>query len=1727
MSIQSKLFIQSNIKNVVNDIQHQLSSIKGNINIGITKSAATNLQKTHEIIGKIAHNLAVLTKRGHEAAAAFKSMNDAIKDVGKNLSDVDKSAKVSSSSLDKVSASTEKSGSLLEEFGSQAALAAKRYSAFTLAVGLGFAAFRGAKSAIEESIRFQDKLVKIAQVSERSLTQLKPLTNTISNLSASLGVSSEKLTDASLVLTQAGYTASQTEKALKALAKTELAPTFESIEQTTEGLIAIFQQFSIEVESAEKVLGSINRVSAQYAVESGDIVTAIRLAGSAFAALNKDAQGVDLKEPTKALNEFIATFTSIRATTRESANTIATGLKTIASRLQRRGTIEFFKGLGADLTDAEGKFIGFTEAIKKINIAIKDIDARDPRFAALVEELGGIRQINKTIPLLRQAALAQEAYNVAERGQLSLDENVVLSQQSIARQLDIVRESYLRLFREIGDTSTFKVLIVLFIEAAKAAEKMASAIKPLIPLIALLGAGKAISSTQPFLKGFANTITKKAGGGFIGGAGDRDSEIIAAMPGEFIVKKSAAKKLGSSFLNGLNKYADGGYVRKKGPYGPFQETSSVRPEGPYGPFPYNSNSVGTKTAGTANFADTMQAFTKTLADINRYLPGFADSVKLTTESLKDSRGRFRGQSGDKSVVLDPLKATVKTAVHEIGHALDYELGQKLGGKGFASSIPGSPIRQYLQTPEAQDFRKNYIAQLKEKGASDIVPVGHTKSQLARMTSPEEIFARIFESKGADDRAELIKTISGFIQQAGYNPPGKQGPEYRGPQGEYGPFPKAKRSFGSSSLVGNSSVTSELGISRNVASSYYTPPKDAVGDIISEQRALTAQRRYVESTGLLTRGKDKLSLVGGTIGEGAKIAGGGILSGLRGLGNAALSPIQSAKGGYNAARSFFYNKFGEQSDADKGKLFGGGGSNGPNLGNYSGAGGGAGGGASGKAGGKFGGIGKLLSGNKLATGLLAATVLSESFGSIAHATNPQERQRGAIGDVAGATASAGATATLFGATPYAAGAIALVAFVNALDKASKEIAQADLADAIKTKTEIARKNGGGNVDITSEIDRARNSATTLDNIKDNIFGHNNITAAGYNPGGNIRALQEDRASQAVKAQAVDLLPIQTKQIQAGVKRVGADAFRKSDEGKKLYKQFIDVQAKPVEGGFNVADKQFDNLVDEAAGTGKVLRTLETSINETVSSYKRLSDVLESAQAATKGFDEAISLAEAASKGQAGALSLTSKADLIRNPQKETINQFDVAVQSILDRVGKGGEGFDAKTVGRVSADIPNIVKQIERSSKNPDEVIEDYFKKLGRGPGTNFAKTSLLAATNNAEGFQSKTTSEKEEALKGATKGFLDALATLEDGMRKNGNELIATFARTSEALNNVGDKRFQASTLRAAGINKGIEISGRNGIGVNNVSAFNARQGDLAARGGIAGGGLDVQAIKQQILAVNAERERRAVTGIGDENSAIALNDKAAALNAALANLTHSVDLNTEIERQLSVINKAQGEKANFAEKIFTGNAQEKAQAQRAAALVQASRENPNFAQGLNTSDRKLLFQGTRDFENTIPEGGENLRKRILSLENPGLFNDKEKRRLENKLRANFDTSSQAIDAQADIEETGANSARGAARKKFSTVNSAILGDFNKTFKKATNDLTKALSSIPKEIELKGTIALNVNVNGAEAFGNMTPAIKQLVDARIQQGLNQLTKNMRDKSAGPGVPVKDVDMGNV
>jgi TP901 family phage tail tape measure protein len=462
----------------------------------------------------------------------------------------------------------------LEELGNVVGTAARRFGGISVATGTFLGLARGIKNSVGEAITFEREMVKVAQATDNAISSTETLRKTIMSVGETYGASGVELAKYSRILAQAGFSAKQTQSAIKLLAKADLTGTFGGIGENVEGMIAIMQQFGKqaaktgnEIQFLEQAYDSISRVSKKYAVESGDIIEAVKKAGGVFA----NAGG--------SLEEFIAILTSVRATTRESADVIANGLKTIAVRLQDTDNIKALQKLGIQLEDSKGNFIGVFNAVQQLSMGLKDLDPRSIRFANIVKELGGVYQIGRFITLIKEARLSQEALNDALTASGDINRDVSKQQQTLGFQLDQLTQRFNNLVLEFTKTSSFKEFTGLFMEISDALLNVGETLKDNLPLFktfflllggraanyavkAWAGLSKPVSTRVPVnnpvpAEGFYGAKGMQSGGHVTSRNGsqksDRDSLKAILQPGEYVLRKKAVETIGVNTLNMMNQ----------------------------------------------------------------------------------------------------------------------------------------------------------------------------------------------------------------------------------------------------------------------------------------------------------------------------------------------------------------------------------------------------------------------------------------------------------------------------------------------------------------------------------------------------------------------------------------------------------------------------------------------------------------------------------------------------------------------------------------------------------------------------------------------------------------------------------------------------------------------------------------------------------------------------------------------------------------------------------------------------------------------------------------------------------------------------------------------------------------------------------------------------------------------------------------------------------------------
>jgi len=493
----------------LNNVKQQLSSVAGSsaqVNVG-----AQGVNQTNAALGSTA-------KAAATAAVALNNVS---------------SAQIKSVATTTASNAAIRSGaSLFDNYANRVALAGARYSAFVIATAIPFAGLAVIGQATQSIIELDAAMIKLSQVLRQPQEDIDALRKEIIRLSVDTGTSIKQISESALTLAQAGFLSGPQDfaKFLEPLSKVPLLPTFKDINQATEGIIASLSQFGKAGLEPIDVLDKLTRVADRFAVESADLIEGLRRAGGTFSALGGD------------LDEFLAIFTTIRATTRESAEAIATSLKTISTRLAQPATLTFLESIGVSVRDQKGELLGLIDIFKNVGEVFNQ--SSKEQQAAIGTQLGGLRNIGRVFAGLQNPDLTQNVLAVSRASAGAVSESAAKGLEKISTQIDLLVARFNELAQSLAEP-----IFVPFIEGAltlgNALVTVLDAIKPVLPLfvqlISIAAGLKVFGVAASAVKGLATSLSSISLGGLpqLGGFFGNGARSVAG-PGQNVIPVGGA-----------------------------------------------------------------------------------------------------------------------------------------------------------------------------------------------------------------------------------------------------------------------------------------------------------------------------------------------------------------------------------------------------------------------------------------------------------------------------------------------------------------------------------------------------------------------------------------------------------------------------------------------------------------------------------------------------------------------------------------------------------------------------------------------------------------------------------------------------------------------------------------------------------------------------------------------------------------------------------------------------------------------------------------------------------------------------------------------------------------------------------------------------------------------------------------------------------------------------------
>ncbi len=371
----------------------------------------------------------------------------------------------------------------IEEFGKSAALAFKRYSAFLVGAFVIGAIVGGIKSAQDQAIQFEKEITKIQQVLDITAKGVLPIGENIRKSALETGTAATEIAQGVSIFAQAGFKdVKQLADVANQLAKIPLAATFDGVEPTVEGLIAIFGQFNKTLDDTGEILDTVNQFAADFAVESKDIFEGVRRGGSAFATAGGS------------LKDFIALFSLLRESTRESAETLGTFFKSGFGELVQPKSQQLLKQLGVTAVDVIGQLKQLSGILVGPNSAFSGLERID-----IARQLTGGRQFNRLLSLLKElqdpSATARVNKAFAESSG-SLDRSVAKRIDDIGVSFQKIKANFIDFALALAQNESVKTFAKDIADLTSSLSGLFRILQPVLPLLITLGAAKLLPKVQ-------------------------------------------------------------------------------------------------------------------------------------------------------------------------------------------------------------------------------------------------------------------------------------------------------------------------------------------------------------------------------------------------------------------------------------------------------------------------------------------------------------------------------------------------------------------------------------------------------------------------------------------------------------------------------------------------------------------------------------------------------------------------------------------------------------------------------------------------------------------------------------------------------------------------------------------------------------------------------------------------------------------------------------------------------------------------------------------------------------------------------------------------------------------------------------------------------------------------------------------------------------------------------
>ena len=332
----------------------------------------------------------------------------------------------------------------------------------TVRWGITASIFQEMMSSVQGAVSYMkdldESLTQIQMVTNSSKEDMRELAQYANNAAQALGSTTTDYTNAVKVFVQEGF--SESESKQYANLSTKLANVSEqSTAVTSDQITAYRNAFQLDYQQTVEAMDKVANVANNTASNVNELMTASQRAASV-------AQAVGSSQ-----DSFLAAIATIESVTRQSAEEIGNGLKTIYQRFADIKTgksaedgvdygqyAKALQSVGVDVLDAAGQFKGMDQILKELQEVWSGLD--DTMKIAVGEKVAGKFQYNRFAALMNNPEYYEKALAATGAGsQGMMDQMNEYYVESIEGRLNILRSAGEQIMSSLFDQDNIEPII--------------------------------------------------------------------------------------------------------------------------------------------------------------------------------------------------------------------------------------------------------------------------------------------------------------------------------------------------------------------------------------------------------------------------------------------------------------------------------------------------------------------------------------------------------------------------------------------------------------------------------------------------------------------------------------------------------------------------------------------------------------------------------------------------------------------------------------------------------------------------------------------------------------------------------------------------------------------------------------------------------------------------------------------------------------------------------------------------------------------------------------------------------------------------------------------------------------------------------------------------------------------------------------------------------------------